>query len=141
MPNLKSLAACGVSLSLLLTVAAPAQQPPQQGARGPQQSQMSLQQAVPVEGIMGFLVFEEDLTDQQLIDTRDVLMGIYDQRGIMSSKLQSGETDPNTLGPKVTDLRTEMVDNLSEVLDDEQDQHLREVLGMAEPAPAPSPQE
>lgn len=134
----KRLIASAAVLVFMVAVAAwaqqaPPRQPPPQQAAPEQQAQMMLLQSLPLEGIMGFLVFEEELSDEQLLNTRDVLVGIYEQREVLSGQLQTGELEPEAIGEMIPDMRQQMVDELAEhALDAEQDARLRQVLGMSE---------
>lgn len=108
----------------------------QEGAPPAQQNQrqpMTLQEFIPVEGILGFLVFEQGISDEQLLDARDVLTTVHEGRQGVLEEMQAGTMTQETLRDTAFALRTEMANGLAAVLDDQQGQQLFQALGMQPP--------
>lgn len=122
-------------LLLLSLGTAGAQGPPAGGAppqQGPGQGQrpVTIQDIIPVEGVMNFVTFQQNLPDQKFLDVRDVLQSVFDGRAAVVEQMRSGQMEQAALRDTVFALRADLTDGLTAVLDDQQTQELFRAMGV-----------
>lgn len=102
---------------LFLKLPAEAQRRGQGGLR---RTEIMLTIRLPVEQILGFLAFDHtvELTNDKLLEIREVLRGIYVKRSKLLKEMEKG--DRQEVMEKTGELRTLMTKNLSLTLNPEQ---------------------
>ncbi len=98
------------------------------GRGGPRRAEMMLAARLPVEQVLGFLAFDAEvgLTNDQLLQVRDALKGIYTKRKELAKEMREG--DRQAVMEKMGGLRTEMTQNLSSALKPAQVEKLKEFM-------------
>lgn len=99
-----------------------------QGRRGGVQ----VQRFLPIEQVLSYLAFNENiaLTDEQLVGVRAALKGIYTKRQELQRSLRESN-DQQAAMQSVRELRMEMTQGLSAILDEEQTKTLQAFMQRA----------
>ena len=112
-------------LTLSLVGALPVEAQPQRGMRD-SEGMMGMMRGARVEQVLAFLAFDEkvDVTDEQFLKLRKVLKGFYVEQQDMMEEMQemrrAGGGDFQELFEEMTEIREEMNEKISAVLDAEQ---------------------
>lgn len=130
--------AWGFAFGLFFAFPIDAQTQPQQGNPQPQQIEQFVHQSLPVEGILGYLAFSQNLGDERLVKVCKTLRQTHEKRQEMANQVQQGQMDVQHIQKTVMELRTKMVVDLSNDLTDAQTQSLKQALGI-EDAPSAQP--
>ena len=96
------------------------------GGRGGARGGAQVLRFLPLEQILGYLVFNEDvaLSNDQLVKVREVLKVAYSGRAELQRSLR-GNNDQQAAMSQVRKLRTEMTQGLSTILNDDQTKALQ----------------
>ena len=100
-----------------------------QGGRGGARGGVQVQRFLPVEQVLSFLSFNENvaLSDEQLVKVRASLKGVYTKRQELQRSLR-GSTDQQAAMQKVRALRMEMTQGLTAILNEDQTKVFQEEM-------------
>ncbi len=118
----------GVWVAVAITVATGCLAVAQPGGRGRAGGGMRARFLLPVEQVLGFLAFDEQmaLSDDQLVRVRAELKDVYTKRSALTAEMGSG--DRQAAFQKVSALRNEMFEGIKKILAEKQNAALKRYL-------------
>ena len=120
----------GVSIAALWTAAilgaGPARAQVGEAAGAPS---VTVRDIVPLETVLGFVAFDQDIPDEQLLQVRRTLRSLYAKREQVITQIVAGRMDMREVRSRVFSLRRQMLQGLSIILEEEQSQELFRAMG------------
>lgn len=85
---------------------------------------VTVREIVPVETVLGYVAFEMNLPDGQLVQVRKALRGVHAKREQVVTQILAGRMGMQEVRSRVFSLRRQMLQGLSIVLEEEQSREL-----------------
>jgi len=101
-----------------------------QGGGGPRS--LTVREIVPVEMVLGYVAFEMNVPDEQLVQVRRTLRGVHAKRERVVMEMLTRKVEAREVRARVFSLRRQMLQGLSVALDDEQEVELFRAMGEQE---------
>ena len=92
-------------------------------------SSVTVRDLVPLETVLGYVAFEMNVSDEQLLQMRRALRGLHAKRGHVVTQILVSRMGMREVRSRVFSLRRQMLQSVSTILDESQTKELFEAMG------------
>jgi len=92
-------------------------------------SSVTVREIVPLETVLGYVAFDLNVSDEQLVQVRKALRGIHARREQVVTRILTSRMDMREVRSRVFSLRRQMLQSVSIILDEGQSRELLQAMG------------